>query len=1014
MVTDKQTEYSHLYDTITEDLYINYSFPLDSFQKSAIYSLHTQPEDILVTAQTSAGKTIIAEYAISVVLSTQDASEESRIVYTSPIKSLSNQKFSDFRKLFGAENVGIITGDVSINERAPCLIMTTEILRNMLYINHDMVPSIKTVIFDEVHYITDKSRGVVWEESMILLPKHVKLILLSATINNKKHFIDWIVNIRKNTLFNASTHKRPVDLDFYIWFNNNNYIFKSTSNKLFSDDKVHSIYTQRCKCDEVLRKIESKLDPKFLNKPKSQNEMLKFLSFNFSQRNLAPLLIFCFSQKKVENIASLIVSSGQLSLINNQTKKQIKMVIDTVLLKLKEEDKVLPQVTLVKEYLLNGIGIHHSGLLPILKEVTEMLFKWKLIQIIIATETFGMGVNYPAKTVIFDGLFKHDGIQLRGLTANECKQMCGRAGRRGKDTLGEIYIIYNKERKIDREIIKTAFFGTSEEMESQFKVSYTMVLNTINKFGKSFSKFANQSLKQYELIKHYNNRNKQLNNINHTLEDNKDLLDFCKLYKVYTNKLTQFNYLFINSRYATKFISKGNLFYTLNSDHLPVIGVILETNKTQGFKVIYFDLLGKFERIEITNLTERGVHDLTKIVKGNNKFTVCTVKSKMIHCLIEKKIDVGDVSHLQKINYKNLNTFISNLNSEDNIKQLLFTDINVKKLKIKDIKLVMLNEEVFKLNNRLKAHSIYKNNDKFRFLFPIQINKKNDGDTLSIGEFIEMDKQRNNLKEQLDIENTQLNNDYVIKFNELIKLGYIEDGDEPVLSIKGRFSVLLKSCENQVWLTELIFDGLFNELIEEEVVAMISMFYYSKGQNEMKHFGLINVPTIVNKFNEDIIDKEETEIENLNIRGEQNKIESEKRIYEFLERFGELIEKSKIKLNEANENIYNKDEDAAINKNKYLWLDRGFKTGAINAVYWWMKKQHLSTIVDRFDINEGSLTRILNRINYLLEELTVACETVIKNDKLMEKFKKCQEILKRDIMFVESLYFDQGFDEINL
>nr|XP_006817545.1 PREDICTED: helicase SKI2W-like [Saccoglossus kowalevskii] len=409
-------------------------FELDVFQKQAILRLENH-ESVFVAAHTSAGKTVVAEYAIALA-----EKHMTRTVYTSPIKALSNQKFRDFKNTFG--DVGLLTGDVQIRSEASCLIMTTEILRSMLYNGSDVIRDLEWVIFDEVHYINDAERGVVWEEVLIMLPNHVKLILLSATVPNTMEFADWIGRTKQKQIFVISTLKRPVPLEHFLYTGNSS----KTSNEKFLlvDANRTFLTTGYQKAVNAKKERESKAKSGFGAKgvrrgdPKQEKNVWLSLIEMLRKSDGLPVVAFTFSKRKCDENASQLTS---LDLTTSSEKNDIHIFIQKCVQRLKGTDRQLPQVRHMQELLKRGVGVHHSGILPILKEVIEMLFQRGLVKLLFATETFAMGVNMPARTVVFDNIRKHDGTAFRDLLPGEYIQMAGRAGRRGLDTIGTVIIL---------------------------------------------------------------------------------------------------------------------------------------------------------------------------------------------------------------------------------------------------------------------------------------------------------------------------------------------------------------------------------------------------------------------------------------------------------------------------------------------------------------------------------------------------------------------------------------------
>ncbi|XP_061427572.1 superkiller complex protein 2-like [Lethenteron reissneri] len=447
-------------------------FELDTFQKQAILRLENH-ESVFVAAHTSAGKTVVAEYAIA--LSQRNMT---RTIYTSPIKALSNQKFRDFKATF--KDVGLLTGDVQLHPEASCLIMTTEILRSMLYNGSDVIRDLEWVIFDEVHYVNDAERGVVWEEVLIMLPEHVNLILLSATVPNTLEFADWIGRTKRKKVYVVSTAKRPVPLEHFLYTGNS----QKTQGELFLLLNSAGTFATRAHADAVEAKRErtSKHAQSFGAKqpvqgggPKQDKGVWLSLLDSLRRRDQLPVVAFTFSRNRCDETASGLTT---LALTTAAEQSEIHVFFRKCISRLKGTDRSLPQVLQMEMLLKRGVGVHHSGILPILKEVVEMLFSRGLVKVLFATETFAMGVNMPARTVVFDSIRKHDGTNFRDLSPGEYIQMAGRAGRRGLDTTGMV-IILCKMGVPEMSDLHKMMLGKPTKLESQFRLTYTMILNLL-------------------------------------------------------------------------------------------------------------------------------------------------------------------------------------------------------------------------------------------------------------------------------------------------------------------------------------------------------------------------------------------------------------------------------------------------------------------------------------------------------------------------------------------------------
>ncbi|CAE8646419.1 unnamed protein product [Polarella glacialis] len=438
----------------------------------------------MVAAHTSAGKTVVAEYAISMALR-----DKQRIIYTSPIKALSNQKYRDLQDEF--KDVGLMTGDVTINPHATCMIMTTEILRSMLYRGSDVSREMAWVVFDEVHYMKDRDRGVVWEEVMILLPDTVRLVFLSATIPNAREFAEWICRIKHQPCHVIYTDKRPVPLQHYLFPAGGDGVYMVLDEKgNFREDNFHRALSSLQQAADASN-VETKKAQK--KRGKANVADLEKVVRMCSDRSYLPVIVFSFSRKECEGNA---VALKKMDVTDDEEKKLIDEVFNNAIMTLGDEDRELPQVQSMLPLLRRGLGIHHGGLLPMLKEVVEILFQESLIKVLFATETFSMGINMPAKTVVFTNTRKWDGLEYRILQAGEYIQMSGRAGRRGKDDRGLTIIMFDE--KLEPEVAKEMFLGTSSKIFSAFHLGYNMLINLLRLEGADPDYMIQRSFHQFQ------------------------------------------------------------------------------------------------------------------------------------------------------------------------------------------------------------------------------------------------------------------------------------------------------------------------------------------------------------------------------------------------------------------------------------------------------------------------------------------------------------------------------------
>ena len=473
------------------DLAHTFSFPLDKFQEHAIKAIHNE-ENVLVTAKTGSGKTLVGEYQIY-----HSLKKGKRIFYTTPIKSLSNQKFYDLKKMFGEKHVGIMTGDIKFNPNADIIIMTTEILRNLLYKKGSATESfgltaslslenLDAVIFDEVHYINNKERGGVWEESLIMLPREINLVLLSATIDSADLFASWLGDLKQKPIHLISTTYRIVPLEHYVLKNDELLTLMDAKETFYPDtymkwlewleirEKNHVLQKKQVAnrrlggyTDSVVKKDEKPVS--FLH------TMVKTIEM-FKTKDMLPCLYFVFSRKGCEDYASKVSND----LVTNSETADIKHIIKFHLHRYKDSLQVSEQYFQLTNLLEKGVAYHHSGLLPMLKEIVEILFTKGLVKVLFATETFAVGLNMPTKSVVFTSYRKYDDEinGLRMLTTDEYIQMAGRAGRRGKDTRG--YVCYLPDRKPEGTLdIKKMMTGSKTKLQSRLKFEYDFILKTV-------------------------------------------------------------------------------------------------------------------------------------------------------------------------------------------------------------------------------------------------------------------------------------------------------------------------------------------------------------------------------------------------------------------------------------------------------------------------------------------------------------------------------------------------------
>ena len=509
-----------------------YPFPLSSFQKYAIESI-VEGHHILVTAHTGSGKTLPAEFAIE-----HFVKNGKKVIYTSPIKALSNQKFYEFTQKFPHISFGILTGDIKTNPEADVLIMTTEILMNTLYAKNrkevtsddnkkpnltmfemDFQNDLACVVFDEIHYINDQGRGKVWEETIMMLPQHIQMVMLSATLDSPEKFASWCENrgqqLTENTsnkiVYLTTTHERVVPLTHYSFITCTQGIFKILKDKqlemeiMKTTNTLHVIQDAKGNfSDANFKRIKNTLET-FQDKNHfvKRQHVLNTVARHMFDNNMLPAICFVLSRKALEQCAKEITTT----LLEDDSKVPyiIRKECEQIIRKLPnyQEYLNLPEYLNMVTLLEKGVAIHHAGIMPILREMVELLFAKGYIKLLFATETFAVGINMPTKTVLFTDINKFDGSGMRQLYSHEYTQMAGRAGRRGIDTVGHVIHLTNLFHKfttnIDTLTLKTIMKGTPQTLVSKFKISYNLILNLIDIGETDYTRYTKRSMIQGDI-----------------------------------------------------------------------------------------------------------------------------------------------------------------------------------------------------------------------------------------------------------------------------------------------------------------------------------------------------------------------------------------------------------------------------------------------------------------------------------------------------------------------------------
>ncbi|GAA6061400.1 hypothetical protein JCM10212_000660 [Sporobolomyces blumeae] len=995
-VVDVNREIVNFKDLVP-DMAREYPFELDTFQKEAIYHMEVG-DSVFVAAHTSAGKTVVAEYAIALA-----QKHLTRAIYTSPIKALSNQKFRDFQKTFDPKDVGILTGDVQINAEASCLIMTTEILRSMLYKGADLIRDVEWVIFDEVHYVNDLERGVVWEEVIIMLPEHVGIVLLSATVPNTKEFADWVGRTKRKDIYVISTPKRPVPLEHFL--------YSGKELHKIVDAKGNFLGTGLSDAQQAIRRKQDKereaagLGPPTRggasnrgqpagrggsggsnrgggaaarqnaakgaaaiarraggtgalarnNQTKDANLWIHLVGL-LKKKELLPVVAFVFSKKRCEEYAA---SMPNTDLCTAAEKSEVHIAIERSLTRLKGSDKDLPQIQNMRNLLSRGVGVHHGGLLPIVKEIVELLFARGLVKVLFATETFAMGVNMPARSVVFSGIRKHDGRSFRDLLPGEYTQMSGRAGRRGLDATG--VVIINADSDVpDVETLNHMLRGQPTKLQSQFRLTYSMILNLLRvealrveeMIKRSFSENASQRLLP-EHQKKVAEGEAELQTLKRLPPGPKT--EELKRYYELSRRIVDLNTAalegVLSHPSAAKIFTAGRIVFLSDGHFRDSPAAILksaplatlptgEIDRTPQFFVLAFVppeiRAGKHDRTADAVPPRWPPRTARSADEGDLTYELAIVPLPSISLVTSHmiRVDADGIAdrHRRSLMEGALADFLSSTKVGDSLEEADWSKVRGLEFR-----------EALERRDQLKK--------ELDFLAVEEEDLKEPYETLHVERTLE-DKIAG-LRMALSEQNLELLPDYEQRIDVLKELKFIDENSTVLL--KGRVACEINSA-NELVLTELILDNTFATYEPEEVVALLSCFIFQE-KTEVE-------PELVPKLQE----------------GKATILEVADRV---------LAVQTKHRANFSEEGFNGSGE---------------LKFGLTEVVYEWAKGMSFSEITALTDVQEGTIVRAITRLDETCREVRDAAR-IVGNSELFTKMEQCQTKIRRDIVFAASLYF---------
>ncbi|KAF7727246.1 ATP-dependent RNA helicase mtr4 [Apophysomyces ossiformis] len=918
----------------------SYPFTLDPFQRVAVSSIERN-ESVLVSAHTSAGKTVVAEYAIA-----QCLKNKQRIIYTSPIKAEFTEEFGD---------VGLMTGDVTINPQASCLVMTTEILRSMLYRGSEVIREVAWVVYDEIHYMRDSERGVVWEESIILLPHAVRYVFLSATIPNAMEFAEWICKIHEQPCHIVYTDFRPTPLQHYLFPAGGDGIHLVVDEKSsFREDNFQRAIAaltdaQGDDPSGIKSRGKGKKGPKTAKGGRNDgpSDIYRIIKM-VMMKNYHPVIVFSFSKRECEANA---LQMSKLDFNDESERDMVSQVFNNAISSLNEDDRQLPQIQQILPLLRRGIGVHHGGLLPIMKETIEVLFQEGLLKVLFATETFSIGLNMPAKTVVFTSVRKYDGKQTRWVTSGEYIQMSGRAGRRGLDERGVVIMMIDE--KMEPTVAKGMVKGESDRMNSAFHLSYNMILNLLRVEGISpefmlercFYTFQNDAnIPQYEreLIKL--DAEKRSIVVPHE-EEIESYYEIRKQIESYTQDVRD---VVNHPTYCLPFMQPGRVVRIKHDGMDFGWGIVVDFHK--------FQQKGK-NNVEMNNKSPKYLLDV---------FLYCSKNSSVSKDAEGNTVGIRPPAEGEEGSMMAVPVALSALEGISHIRLVLPRELKsrdarqtihksllevqkrfsaniplldpVENMNIKDPAFTKLVNKIVVLEKKLLSHPL-NNSADLPHLYNIYAGK------------MEITNKIKALKKKLtDAQSIVQLDELKNRKRVLRRLGFTTSAD--VVEMKGRVACEI-STGDELLLTEMIFQGVFNDLTVEQSVALLSCFVFDE------------------------------------------KVEQAARLQDELSGPLRLMQETARRIAKVSQEC-----KMNIDEEEYV---QSFKPQLMDVVFAWCQGAKFYQICKMTQVYEGSLIRIFRRLEELLRQMCAAAKS-IGNSELEAKFAEGINKIHRDIIFAASLY----------
>ncbi|PWA56547.1 helicase superfamily 1/2, ATP-binding domain-containing protein [Artemisia annua] len=893
-----------------------YPFVLDPFQQISVSCLERK-ESVLVSAHTSAGKTAVAEYAIAMAFR-----DKQRVIYTSPLKALSNQKYRELSHEFS--DVGLMTG--------------SEVLKEVAW-----------VIFDEIHYMKDRERGVVWEESIIFLPPAIKMVFLSATMSNATEFAEWICNIHKQPCHVVYTDFRPTPLQHYVFpVGGSGLYLVVDENEQFREDnflKLQDTFTKQKQMGGN-QSGNSKSGGRIAKGGNASggSDIYKIVKM-IMERKFQPVIIFSFSRRECEQHA---MSMAKLDFNSQDEKDMVEQVFKNAIQCLSEEDRNLPAIELMLPLLQRGIAVHHSGLLPIIKELVELLFQEGLVKALFATETFAMGLNMPAKTVVFTSVRKWDGDSHRYVGSGEYIQMSGRAGRRGKDERGICIIMIDEQMEMNT--LRDMVLGKPAPLVSTFRLSYYSILNLMRRSEGQFTAehVIKNSFHQFQYEKTLPDIGKKVATLEEEVakldaSGEADVAEFHKLKLEMSELEKKMMAEMTRPERALYYLLPGRLVRVREAGTDWGWGVVVNVVKkpappvgslpaTRGSSYIVDTLL----HCSIGS-SESGSRPKPCPPRPGQKgeMHVVPVQLPLISALSKLRISIP--SDLRPLEARQ-SILLAVQELEIRFPQGLPKLNPVKDMGIEEPEFVNLVKQIEKLENNLSSHPLNKSQDENQ---------------------IQSFKRKAEVNHEIQHLKTKMRDSQLQKFRDelknrsrvLKKLGHIDA--EGIVQVKGRAACLIDTGD-ELLVTELMFNGTFNDLDHHQIAALASCFIPGDKSSEQ-----------------------------IQLRSELAK--PLQQLQDSARRIAEIQHECKLEVNV--------DE----------YVEAVVRPFLMDVIYCWSKGASFSEVIQMTDIFEGSIIRLARRLDEFLNQLRAAAQAVGEAG-LEEKFGAASESLRRGIMFANSLY----------